>query len=149
VARLAPPVDAAFAGYGFAVALTDDAGSALVAAPGTPCGAGQCGAVYLYSNAAGVFSLSQELTAAAPVDPSGFGISVALANDAETALAGANFDPCPPPATGGACGAVHVFAPLPIIAVPALGPVGMGILAVLLAMVGMVFLRRRRRPSPG
>jgi hypothetical protein len=144
VARLTPATETAFTFFGFSVALTDDAGTALLSAPGTPCGPGTCGAAYLFSHLANVWSQSQELTAAAPDDGSQLGISVGLANDAETAIAGANVEDCSPPATGTACGAAHIFAPLPIVAVPALGAVGMAVLAVLLAGSGTVLLRRRK-----
>lgn len=149
VARLAPTTEAAFAEFGISVALTDDAGTALISASGEPCGAGQCGAVFVFANAAGTWTQRQELTAAAPVDSSQLGTSVALANSGDLALAGANFEPCPPPSTGKACGAVHVFAPLPVVAVPALGPVGMVILVILLAASGAVLSRRRVRAGAG
>ncbi len=147
VARLAPSQDTAFGGFGSSVAMTDDATTTLLGSPLASCSAGACGAVFVFSNSGGIWSQSQELLAGSPTDFSHLGFSVALSNSGDTALAGANFEPCRPSVTG-ACGAAHVFTESSIVVVPVLGPAGMTLLMLLLAVAGVVLLARRRARHP-
>jgi hypothetical protein len=145
VARLTSDTEEPDALFGFSAALTDDGAHALLGSPDAVCLDGSnCGDAFLFDRAdpAGTtWSLRQRLAAANPTQ-SQLGISVGLSNDGDTALAGANTERC---AAGNACGAAHVFAPLSIVAIPALRPGGLALLAMALAGVGAGMLRWRGR----
>jgi hypothetical protein len=86
-AELALPDGAAFDDFGWGVALSADAATALIGAPGRDCPAGNgCGAVYAFEFQGGVWIQRAELTAVGQQADASFGTAVVLSADGGTAL---------------------------------------------------------------
>ncbi|HYG64548.1 MAG TPA: hypothetical protein VEL74_18355, partial [Thermoanaerobaculia bacterium] len=75
--------------FGSSVALSADAGIALIGATFDRCGPQSCGAAYVFFRGGAVWTEQQKLTPTVPEPGSGFGTSVALSATGDTALIGA------------------------------------------------------------
>lgn len=97
-AALTPPNGAASDLFGMSVAISPDGSTILVGAPWQ----GSTGAVYVYTEGDGGWSMQEELLASDGASGDWFGGSLALSSDGSTALIGA-------PSRSGETGAVYVF----------------------------------------
>lgn len=109
--KLVPEVDYdpssdSFGSFGIGVALSADGNTALVGATANGGSASASGAGYVFVRSGGVWSLQGRIDPPSIPGLSYFGISVALSDDASTALIGSAQDSC---AAGEGCGAAYVF----------------------------------------
>jgi hypothetical protein len=90
------------------MALSGDGNTAFLGLEDTSCAAGlDCGVVYVFGRAVGVWTLQQTLVNSDNTAHYHFGFEMALSKDGNTALIAANGASCS--GGGSACGAVYVF----------------------------------------
>src|SRR5207253_3207086 len=75
--------------FGYSVALSSDGNTAIVGAMADDVGANvDQGSAYVFTRTGGVWTQQQQLTATSGAAGDNFGVSVALSNDGNTAIAG-------------------------------------------------------------
>jgi hypothetical protein len=132
--------------FGARVALSLDGGTAVFEAENRQCS--ECADLFLSKHRDGAWSGPVPLASSLPGAILPISIQpLAISGDGTTVLLGAPVTDC---AAGQDCGTVHIFEGVSADAleVPALGGVGLALLALLLAASGsLLLLRRRLRPA--